>query len=1204
MNRSSSRLRASGWALGLVLALATLAGAQQQPSGRDKTIDDILKTLEELRKQVEDLKKGGTGAATSARPSGPEGTLPAEWVKALKWRSIGPAGMGGRITAISVYEADPSIYWVATASGGLLKTENNGITFTHQFDKEATVSIGDVCVAPSDKNVVYVGTGEANPRNSVSYGDGVYKSTDGGKTWKNVGLKKAFQIGRVLVHPKDPNVVYVGVLGRLYGPSDERGLYKTTNGGETWEKVLYVDDKTGVIDIAMHPTEPDTMVVAMWERQRDGFDSHRGEPPLQDGYDAYDPIKKWGKGSGLHKTTDGGKTWKKLTKGLPASELGRIDVDYYRKDPNVLFAIVDCAKIGMGTPPSKVYMGIQGEDAKDKEGKDAAKITAVTKDGPAEKAGLKVGDLVKSAEKKAIAKYSEVAALTRDRKAGDKVTLEVLREDKTQEITISLEDRPYGVLERNLGGTSSLFLLLGALGVDEEKGVRVRNVFDNRNADKAGIIEDDLIVEIDGKAVTKGEEIAERIRKGKEGDKVPLKVQRDNETKAITLTLLPLEYSNPNRPHDFMYGGQAANVQDRQGPESFEYGGIYKSTDGGESWSRINSLNPRPMYFSQIRVDPSDEKYLYALGVSLHRSKDGGQTFTDDGSNGVHPDQHALWIDPKDGRHMIVGCDGGFYVTYDRMENWEHLNHMAIGQFYHVALDSKHPYRVFGGLQDNATWGGPSRSLDGSGPLNTDWIFISGGDGFVCRVDPFDADLVYFESQDGNIGRRNLRTGERGNIRATRKKGERPYFNWNTPFILSSHNSGIFYAGGNKVYRSLSQGDRLEPISPAIGRLGRGTASALAESPRDHNVLWAGTDDGNLWISRDGGREWTEISKNVGLPGPRWVATIEPSRHADGRCYVAFDGHRSDDDEPYAYVTEDFGKTWKSVRGNLPTGSTRCLREDLKNQDLLVCGTEFAVFASVDRGQSWTRINANLPTVAVHELAIHPTTGEMVAATHGRSLWVLDITPLRQMNAEGVKAAAKLYEPNTVVRWRAEPSRGNIYGSGAKGFRGEDPPRGAQVVYSLGKKAEKASLKVMDVTGKILRELPNVKTEPGLYVASWDLLIQPPGQGQGQGQGQGRGQGQRGGGGGGGGAAAAQGEGPVLVAVGGPGRSALPGTYRVVLTVDGQEFTQPLRVEADPSLPAGTIAADIFTQGQEEDEGPEQVEEEARRLIGRTIIDD
>ncbi len=273
--------------------------------------------------------------------------------------------MGGRIVAFSVFEADPSTYWVATASGGLLKTTNNGVTFEHQFDHESTVSVGDVCVAPSDRNVVWVGTGENNPRNSVSYGDGVYKSTDGGKTWQNMGLKKSFQIGRVVVHPKDPNIVYVGALGRLYGPNEERGLFKTTDGGKTWKKVLYIDDKTGIIDLRWTRPTRRRCWSAAWERQRDEFDSHRGEPPVEDGYDAYDPAVKWGTGAGIYKTTDGGKTFHKVTKGLPTVPLGRIGLDYYRKDPNEVWAVVDSQKIGMGTPPSQVFLGVQGEDAPD-----------------------------------------------------------------------------------------------------------------------------------------------------------------------------------------------------------------------------------------------------------------------------------------------------------------------------------------------------------------------------------------------------------------------------------------------------------------------------------------------------------------------------------------------------------------------------------------------------------------------------------------------------------------------------------------------------------------------------------------------------------------------------------------------------------------------------------------------------------------------
>ncbi|HYT89735.1 MAG TPA: PDZ domain-containing protein, partial [Gemmataceae bacterium] len=471
--------------------------------------------------------------------------LPAEWVKSMAWRSIGPANMGGRITALAVYEADPTIYYVATASGGLLKTTNNGVTFQHQFDRERTVSIGDVCVSQANPNIVWVGTGEANPRNSVSYGDGVYKSLDGGRTWKNMGLNKTFQIGRIAIHPKNPDIVYVGALGRLYGPNPERGLFKTTDGGKTWKKVLYTDDNTGVIDVKMHPTEPDTLLVAMWERKRDGFDSYIGEP-LPDGLDGYDPVTRWGKSSGIYKTTDGGKTFQRMTRGLPTNSMGRIGLDYYRKDPRVVFAVVDCQKIGMGTPPKVVaapgYLGIQGEDGDPGPG---ARITVVTPNGPADEAGLQVGDLIQGIGTVKIVDYGDLLDEIEKHVPGDKVKFAIRRDQQARAVEVTFGKRP-------------------------------------------------------GKFVGKG---------GPGGQK-------------------------KGRPYYAYLGGQKENVQDQQGVDSFEYGGIYKSTDGGESWARINSLNSRPMYFGEIRVDPTDERYLYHLGVALHRSSNGGRTFRPDGASG------------------------------------------------------------------------------------------------------------------------------------------------------------------------------------------------------------------------------------------------------------------------------------------------------------------------------------------------------------------------------------------------------------------------------------------------------------------------------------------------------------------------------------------------------------------------------------------
>lgn len=1094
----------------------------QGPS-RDRKIAELQEQIQALAKQLEELKKPEATAAAA------KVLLSSEWTKKLAWRSIGPAAMGGRIVDLAVFEDDPSTYFVATASGGLLKTSNNGVTFEHQFDRENTVSIGAVCVAPSNRDIVWVGTGENNPRNSVSYGDGVYKSTDGGKTWKNMGLTKSFQIGRIVIHPTNPDVVYVGALGRLYGPNEERGVFKTSDGGQTWQKVLYVDDKTGVIDMRMHPQDPNTLLVAAYERQRDGFDTN-------------EPAKEYAPGSGLYKTTDGGSTFKKITAGLPTCNLGRIGLDYYRKDPNVVLMILSSEKTGKGPAQpqsSDAYMGMSGDDAPG-----GARLNQVTRGGPSEAAGLREGDVITAVDDKQIKTYQDLVDLIRVHKPQDKVKVKLTRGEEAMEVELT-----YGV--RTAG----------------------------------------------------------------------------------------------SNPFSSGLGGQRENVQDRQTPDGHEYGGVYRSADGGESWTRVNSLNPRPMYFSQIRVDPTDEKFVYVLGISLYRSVDGGKTFRPDGGRSAHADHHALWIDPDDGRHMVLGCDGGFYATYDRMDNWDHLNHLALGQFYHVALDPRPLYRVYGGLQDNGTWGGPTHTKAATGPINEDWIRVGGGDGFVCRVDPNDPDLVYYESQNGGFSRRNLRTGEAASLRPRAPEGKRYRFNWNSPFILSSHNSKIYYNAGNFVFRSLDRGNNPRVISPEITLTDRGSATALAESPRNPDVLYVGTDDGALWVTRNGGGEWTNITDKVGLPGPRWVATIEASRFAEGRAYVAFDGHRSDDDDPHVYVTEDFGQTWKSLRANLPWGSTRVLREDIVNENLLFLGTEFAAWASIDRGQSWAKLNHTLPTVAVHEFAIHPSTGEVVVATHGRSLWVFDATPLRQMNSDVLAAKVHLYQPGAAFRWHANPVRGGTN----RRFVGSNPARGAQLYYSLSEKPKQISLKIVDYQGETVRQL-RPAAEPGLHQVAWDMTraVRRERGARGEGEatrGEGRGASQqsrtesetdqpattpaagaretstapaRGEGtpeapttappGRGEGtpeapattqpAPAAAGSSRPITAGRGPGADrgtpVSPGMYRLVLTVDGKDYTQSLELEIDPTAPADAV----FTELEEEDE-----EERERELEG-VILDD
>jgi len=1494
-------------AVGCFVLIGTLAGgsvaSQEQPTGQ------------------------APSASASPQAAAPAPITPAidpAWMVQIPWRSIGPANMSGRIVSIAVYEKDPTTYWIGTASGGLLKTTNAGVTYEHQFDKQATVSIGHVAVAASDPNIVWVGTGEANPRNSVSYGDGVYKSVDGGKTWTNMGLPESFQIGRIAIHPTDPNIVYVGALGRLYGPNGERGLYKTTDGGTTWNRVLYIDDNTGVIDVDMNPSDPNTLLVATYERARDGLDGN-------------DPARKWGPGGGIWKTTDGGAIWKELTQGLPTVQLGRIGIDYYRKDPNVVFAVIETERITK-LAPNSAFMGMAGEDAEV-----GARLTQITENGPSAAAGLKEGDIVLAINEDKVASYVDLMRLVRSHQAGESVSVEFVRERQFQKAEVTFTQNPNG--------------------------------------------------------------------------------------------------DQPQQAFSGGLGGQRENIHNEQGLDSFEAGGIYRSADGGETWMRINSLNPRPMYYSQIRVDPSDEKYVYVLGTSLYRSSDGGATFTGDGGRGgVHVDHHCMWIDPNDGRHMILGNDGGIYVTRDRMENWDHHNHVAIGQFYHVAVDPTPFYYVYGGLQDNGSWGGPSRTRTGTGPVNSDWLSIGGGDGFVSAVDVNDPGRVYFSSQNGAMGRLHLENSERGFIRPQAGEGQQFRFNWKTPYLLSHHNSRIFYAAGNHVFRSLDRGDGLEVISPEITRTDEGSGSAIAESPRDADLLYAGTDDGALWVSRNGGHEWTplfgvteqeavqeaaaqsdaqrqaamlqqmlarldrnedgmlqrdevparmhatfdrsdlnkdgvidaseigqieaapspptapadpvtgswkakligegipaeasdfqldlkleegkvtgtlqsasmkgaeqdgtfnaetgeislrfddeagsitvagvikdgvmtgtveaaggllkinfeaargeagvaaetpaeeaaappmqqtappppppppappaavdlvtgtwqgqmvsdqippemagftmtlslaEASKVTGtvssaqgdaelrdgvfdaatgkfaatiavdqfslaisaiikdgemtgsinspdgsfsiefkakrgqafssaavvsisnesqdpapatdpvsgewegrfisdqipaeatftlslklgeggavtgrfasqfsqgdissgsynaetgaltiafagqrgeatitgkiegdtlkgtlsagggaftveieakrtapaqaapppvpqtpaqaapatpqaaqapvqetgalpmkgtlaeiLPGPMWVASIEPSRYETARVYVCLDGHRSDNDDPWALVSEDYGQTWTNLRANLPRGSSRVLREDITNQDILYLGTEFGAWVSVDRGMSWTPFNAgNFPTVAVHEFAQHPTMGEIVAATHGRSLWITDVTPLRQMTQSARTAPAYLYKPNHVIIWRREPSRGSI---GLRAFEGQNPTSGAQIYYSLSRQPGSIALSIEDLEGNTLRELEPANT-PGLHRVEWDLRRTPQ-QVQGAAPGGPGGPGGRFGGGGGGGG-------------GRFGRTAAinPGTYRVVLVVDGQRSTQNLEIHADPDHPTSPL---------------------------------
>ncbi len=936
-----------------------------------------------------------SGAFAQGKSAPGSGTL----FSGFHWRFLGPANMSGRIVRLAVNPVRTSTIYAATASGGLFKTTDGGVTWKAVFEKEGSISIGAVALAPSNPEVVWVGTGESNPRNSVGWGDGVYVSRDGGRTWKHAGLEKTFQIGAVAVDPKDPDRVFVAALGRLWGPNPERGLYRTRDGGKTWELVLYLNEETGAVDVVIDPSDPDHVLAATYERRRDEFDGNH-------------PAKRWGPGSGIWASYDGGDTWRRVTAGLPTVKMGRISFSMFPKDPRIVYAIIETERVGWArgdrknppksaTRPSRKrparkevrrgprgsgYLGIQGmEPSPDGKGL----RFDVVEGGPAWKAGLRPGDTVTKVEGIPLRSREDLMRVFYSLRGGDLMKVEILREGKRK------------VLEVRLGF---------------------------RGGSRGGGFQGSL-------------------------------------------------------------GGQRENVQDKQGPKGFETGGVFRSDDGGKTWRRVNSLNPRPYYFSRIQVDPNDPDRVYVLGVRYYRSEDGGKTFKPFRSM-PHPDFHAIWIDPGDSNHFLLGCDGGLQVTWDGGKNFRFFENIPCGQFYHVDADDQEPYYVYGGLQDNGSWGGPVLTRFSDGIRLEDWFVFGGGDGFVCRADRTRPGVVFFESQLGNIGWRNLFTGEGGRVRRPRPpKGKKLRFNWDTPYLLSPHAQDMIWIGGNYVILSTDMGARSRIVSPEISRTSRGSATALSESPLRQGLLYVGTDDGALWMTPDGGKTWKDLSRGIpGLPGPRYVSGLEASRFSEGRVYLSFDGHRSDDLGVYLYVSEDYGKTWKRIGDGIDRGPIHEVREDPFNPDLIYVGTEFGIFASLDRGKRFFSIKGNLPTVAVRDMVIQERERELVAATHGRSLWVLDVSGLEALTAAVAKEKAALFRPVRGVQWFRYPRR--IYGAGC--FVAPNPPPGVNIHYWLGEKVkEKVEIFITDPEGTVIRYLKG-SGKAGLHWVHWDFRKEGP----------------------------------------------------------------------------------------------------------------
>jgi len=850
----------------------------------------------------------GLGILAPNGRAGQSGTT--DKLKGLEFREIGPAIMGGRIDDFAVVESNPNIVYVGTASGGVWKTTNNGTTWEPVFDKEGVSTIGDIAIAPSDPSVVWVGTGEPNNRQSSSWGDGIYRSLDAGKTWKNMGLAATHHIGRIVIHPRNPDVVYAAALGHLWGSNPERGVYKTTDGGKTWSQVLKINDDTGVSDIAMDPESPDILYAAAYERRRTPFGFNGGGPD-----------------SAIYKTTDGGATWKKLTKGLPyenGGETGRIGLDIYRKDSNIVYAIVQ-----------------------------------------------------------------------------------------------------------------------------------------------------------------------------------------------------------------------------------HEKGGTYRSEDKGETWKKMGDTNPRPSYYSQIRIDPNNDLRIWELGAQMFFSEDGGKTFATTRVRGIHGDFHAMWIDPADSNHVITGCDGGINWSYDNGKTWDFINTIAIGQFYEVGLDNEKPYKICGGLQDNGSWCGPSNSLTGEGIVNSDWTLMPGGDGFYARIDYADPSTVYTESQDGHISRRDEKTGQQREIMPEAKAGEPHYrFQWNSPVEVSAHDHKTIYYGGNYLFKSTDRGDSWTRLggdlttgadrnklqifgkTPDKNTLSRHdgvqeypTITTLSESPVTPNVLWVGTDDGNLQVTRDGGKTWKNVASRVpGVPQGTYVSRVVASKYAEGSAYVTFDGHRSDNYNVYIFATADYGESWKAIRNGIPdaAGSVHVVREHPRNANLLFAGTEFGLWVSWDRGANWTALKNNLPTVPVDDIQIQARDNDMVLATHGRSIWILDdITAIEKFDGSVANSDVTFFTPRTATLFDMRERR---WSGGQKSFTAKNPLYGAILNYYLkeavpveapktGKddkdkkeaakpeevakpegaanKEGKVKISVTDKDGKVVREFDG-PGKAGVNRVNWDLRWNSP----------------------------------------------------------------------------------------------------------------
>lgn len=848
-------------------------------------------------------------------------------------RNVGPVVMSGRVTDIAVHEGRPSHFYVAYASGGVFETINSGNTMSPVFDNQGSLTIGDIAISRADNNILWVGTGENNSSRSSYAGAGIYKSTDGGKNWTFAGLRGSQHIGRIVTHPTNPDIAWVASMGPLYSMNDVRGVYKTTDGGSTWTKTLNPPDSTGVIDLIIHPENPEILWASTWQRFRQAWN-----------------FQEAGPGSAIYKSIDGGETWSTSMNGFPAGRfVGRIGIDVSTSNPDILYAFLDNQK-----------------ETKTKKEED-------------KKEGLTRADFVDMDKKE----FQEL-------------------DDK--ELEAFLRDNSF-----------------------PKKYTAAR-------------------VKLD-------------VKEGK------------YEPKALS---------------DYLGDANAALFDtDINGAE------VYKSTDGGASWNMVNSyaldnlIFTYGYYFGEVRVSPANPDEVYIMGVPALKSKDGGKTWKPVAENQpVHVDHHALWIDPADTGHLLLGNDGGLYESHDGGTNFIHHNVVPVGQFYTVAVDMEEPYHIYGGLQDNGVFTGSSK---GKPDDNTYWERIFGGDGMHVQVDPRNSDLVYTGFQFGNYFRIDRSKNDYNRITPRHDVGEERYrYNWNTPLEMSHHNPDIIYFGSQKLSRSFDQGKTWTPVSPDLtnekpeqqkGDVPYSTLTTIAESPLDFNTVWIGTDDGNVQVTKDGGASWSNVSR--GLPARRWVSEVHASHHDPATAYVSLNGYRYDEFKTYLYKTSDYGKTWKPVKGNLPEDVANIIIQDPKEPDILYAGLDHGTFISFDDGKKWHLLN-QIPNVASYSMLVHPRDLDLVVATHGRSIFVTDVKPLHKVSSQREKP---------ILAMETEPvSFSDSWGNRSAPYRNINEPE-VQWMYWIGDQSasqENVTLEVKDNNDKVIKELAD-EGSYGFNTFSWNL---------------------------------------------------------------------------------------------------------------------